>query len=331
MPVRNGGAYLQGAVDSILAQTHENLELVIIDDHSTDQAIDNLRTDQRVKIYSSRDPGIVPALNLGIENAQHPYIARMDGDDIADPQRLEIQLAFLIEFPQIQIAGAKVELFRDDQAIGGGYAHYQEWINQQCTSDEIERNFFVESCIPHPTALMHRDVLDKLSGYIDTPWPEDYDLWCRAHLAGYKFGKPKTRPLLKWRDHNYRESRSNQRYSKQQFLRCKAKYLSQWLKQRGERECVIWGAGPTGLKLHDYLQNNGLTVKGFVDINPKLIGRRKRQKPIHIINPIPTQSDSDALTPFTIIAVSARGARHEIRNACVNTGLRELRNFIFAA
>jgi len=185
MPVRNAGAYLQAAVDSILNQTHRYLELLLIDDHSTDQAIDNLVGDKRLQVLTTPDRGIVSALNLGLSKSTLPYIARMDADDIAHPKRLEIQLAFLLSNPTIDIVGAKVELFKDNRPIADGYAHYEKWINQQCTPQQIQRNFFIESCIPHPTALMHRNVLTHLNGYQDTPWPEDYDLWCRAYLEGF--------------------------------------------------------------------------------------------------------------------------------------------------
>jgi len=331
MPVQNGGTTLQHAVDSILEQTHQNLELILVDDHSSDQALTNLVSDDRVKLYSSSQRGIVPALNLGLSKAQNAYIARMDADDLAAPQRLEIQFKYQQDNPEIDIVGAKVNIFKDSETLGGGYQHYQEWINQQCTHDDIARSFFIESCIPHPTAFMHRSVLDTLAGYQDTPWPEDYDLWCRAYLAGFKFGKPTNESLLKWRDHEARASRTQQRYAKEQFLRCKARYLSEWLSQQSKTECVIWGAGPTGLKLHDYLLEHGITINGFVDINPKLNGGRKRDKPVHVLSLEPSKAELHALKPFAVIAVGSRGARDMIRRACGLANLLELEDFVFAA
>ena len=331
MPVHNGGSYLQLAVDSILDQTHKKLELLIVDDNSNDHAIQKLKTDERVEVFSSPQKGIVAALNFGFSKARYPYFARMDADDISVPHRLETQLNFMLEHPEIEISGAKVKLFKDQEKIGGGYKHYEQWINHQCTAQQINKNFFIESCIPHPTLLMRRSVFEKLGGYHDPAWPEDYDLWCRAHLAGYQFGKPEGGPLLYWRDYSSRTSRVAKRYSKQSFLQCKARYLSEWMHLQNRTRCLIWGAGPTGLKLHDYLTDSGIHVSGFIDVNPKLQGRAKRDKPIEIIEPNPKAATLRRLSDFIVVAVSARGARDEIRNALINAGLVELEHFVLAA
>jgi len=327
MPVHNAGHYLQSAVTSILEQTHQNLELILVNDFSTDDAISTLGSDKRLRVFESPKRGIVHALNHGIAQASFPYIARMDGDDIAHPRRLELQLQFLLDSP-VDIAGTKVELFKDNGAVAKGYALYQQWINQQCTSEQIARSFFIESCIPHPSAMMHRDVLSKLGGYHNTPWPEDYDLWCRAHLQGFQFGKPETPALLQWRDHESRASRVDKRYAKQQFLQCKARYLGQWLQQRGFHHCVIWGAGPTGLKLHDYLEENAIQVNHFVDVNPKLKGVQKRGKRVDVLGLNPSAEELTSLAPIGIIAVNARGAREKIRHALNNANLIELNDYV---
>jgi len=345
MPVHNAGQYLQTAVNSVLNQHGVDIELVLIDDHSTDSAISDLEPDARIKHISSASlgvgKGIVPALNAGIAAAKFEIIARMDGDDIAHPARLSTQLNFLNQNTDIDISGTTVEMFRDDGDIGDGYRLYQDWINALCSADAIAHNFFVESCIPHPTAMMHRDVLDELGGYHDSVWPEDYDLWCRAHLAGKRFGKPETPALVKWRDHTTRTSRSEQRYSKQRFLQCKAHYLAAQLKQKQQisqatttntcPECVIWGTGPTGLKLHDYLEINGIRVTSFVDINQKMRGRSKRNKPVRIVSNEPTAEELRAIKTILVVAVSARGARELIHHTLVSKGLIELEDFILAA
>ena len=331
MPVYNAGRYLQAAVDSILHQTHPLLELIIVNDGSTDYAIERLEVDDRVRCVDSPGNGIVPALNQGIAVSQYPYIARMDGDDIAAPSRLATQLTYLQQNPEIAIAGAKVHLFTDTGELGGGYAYYESWINQQCTPSAIQRNMFVESCIPHPTAMFHRDVIDTLGGYHDTPWPEDYDLWCRAHLHGYQFGKPDAENLLHWRDYPERTSRAQSRYDKSQFLACKAHYLSQVLQQLGQQECVIWGTGPTGLKLHDLLTQAGIRVRHFIDVNPKLLDREKRNKPIWVVDAPLKEHDIRSLRPFVVVAVAARGAREKIHQALADAGQIELEDYLFAA
>lgn len=331
MPVHNCGAYLRTAVDSMLQQQDVLLELIIIDDHSTDQAIQNLPQDPRIRIIKSPQAGIVSALNTGLEHANYPFIARMDGDDIALPGRLYTQLKYLLDNSDIDICGTQVEIFKDHGKIDDGYGHYQKWINQLNTHQEIVANFFVESPIPHPTAMLRTALLIELGAYQDTSWAEDYDLWCRAFTQNKRFGKPKVGPLLRWRDHSERSSRVHTRYSKNEFLKCKAKYLALHLGQRAINSCEIWGTGPTGLKLHDYLQKRGIQTNRFVDANPKLQGGLKRDKPVFVISETITQQQVDDIGDLIIVAVSTRGARDLIRNSLQSIQLLEMRDFILAA
>jgi len=132
-------------------------------------------------------------------------------------------------------------------------------------------------------------------------------------LAGYRFGKPTGKPLLHWRDHEHRASRQDLRYAKQGFLQCKAHYLAHYLRdQLGHQHCTIWGTGPTGLRLHDYLERNGISVDAFIDINPKLEGRRKRGKAVKVVHDLQQLSEPDKTHVICLIAVSARGARQKM-------------------
>jgi glycosyltransferase involved in cell wall biosynthesis len=335
MPVHNAGDYLNPAVTSILNQQGVLLELIIIDDHSTDTALSNLPLDSRIERLKSSKRGIVAALSLGLKYARYPFIARMDADDIADSKRLLTQIIHFQGNPELDICGTKVRIFSDQTSIADGYSLYQQWINNLCSAADIERDFFVESPIPHPSAMLRREYINSIGGYIDCEWPEDYDLWCRALLAGAVFGKPGLPDLLLWRDHGDRLSRSDERYSKQMFLRCKAHYLAQYLDNKGVKFCTILGTGPTGLKLHDYLELNGLPVAGFIDINEKLRDRQKRSKAVQILQRLPNDQQLNAhidqKQSIIIAAVSARGARERIRTYLTSSNLVEQRDYIFAA
>ena len=121
-----------------------------------------------------------------------------------------IDIGNRMQQPQIDISGTRVLMFSVGSEIGGGYLAYQNWINSLSQHSDIEREFFVESPIPHPSAMFRRALFDELGGYHESAWPEDYDLWCRALLAGKKFGKPEYAQndyLLRWRDHQGRLSR----------------------------------------------------------------------------------------------------------------------------
>lgn len=336
MPVHNGGDYLFAAVKSILEQQHVELELILIDDRSTDSAISNTlnqltnQQKQLIKIIPAKQAGLVSALNTGIKQAKNPFLARMDADDIAHPQRLASQLTYLEQHTDVDICAAKVDIFSEQHDLGKGYQLYQQWLNRLINHSDIEREIFIESPIPHPTVLMSQSIINELGLYQDNSWPEDYDLWLRALINGFKFGKPDSSPLLKWRDYPNRTSRRDSRYNKQQFLRCKAFYLRQHLSQQGINEIIIWGAGETGIKLHDLLEKY-FHISGFYDVNPKLKHQFKRRKPVCIIENESTEIVKPDNQQFILVAVGTRGARDRIRSFLINKQLIEGQHFIFAA
>jgi len=112
LPVRDGLPYLPAAVNSILDQTYENFELIVIDDGSVDETRDWLSArslqDERLHFLDNQGNGLVDALNYGISHAKGAYIARMDADDIAMPRRFERQVKFLETNPLIAVLGTQV-------------------------------------------------------------------------------------------------------------------------------------------------------------------------------------------------------------------------------
>ena len=322
MPVHNGGNYLDAAVNSILTQTHTNIELVLVDDHSTDDAIGQLDlNDVRIKLITNPGRGIVDALNAGIEDANMAFIARMDADDIALADRLARQVNYLLNNANVHICATQIELFSETGELGGGYQLYQQWINALMQADEIAINMFIESPIPHPSVLMRKQDIIDLGGYRDNDWPEDYDLWLRAHLQGYRFGKPEG-ILLRWRDHDARLSRNSASYNKKSFFKAKAYYLTRLF---ADRQFRIWGSGPTGALLHDEIVNNAGTIVDFIDVAPKRIGNTKRDKPI--VDAYQLEKTSDMI----LVAVSARGARDDIKDFLNHRGHIETIDYICAA
>ncbi len=323
MPVRDAGPFLQAAVDSILSQDHADLELLLVDDGSTDGAIGALGgLDPRVRVLPSRGRGVSAAFNTGFAASRGALVARMDADDIALPARLSTQCAYLDENPDVAIAGCRVELF-SEAGIAAGNRHYQDWLNRQCSPAQIRRAMFVESPIPNPGACFRRGVLTSLGGYAEPDWPEDYDLFLRADALGMRMGKPAP-VLLRWREHARRLTHTDPRYGRQAFQRAKAHYL---VHGRGLREgLLLWGAGPTGRDFHDLLTAEGATVSGFVEVHPRRIGGRKRGLPVW-----DTQRAATWTGGMVIVAVGARGARAEIRAFLDEAGRTEGSDYLFVA
>ena len=188
LPVRNGGEFLSQAVDSILSQTFENLELLLIDDHSTDSAISSLdKSDPRLKIFNSKGNGVVDAFNTGFEIGRGQYIARMDADDFSLPSRIQCQLDYLDKHPRVDISGCCVEIF-SEAGIQGGLERYQSWLNSVREPDQVHQQIFIESPLPNPGLMFRKAALQQLGGYRSNQWPEDYDLLLRADAAHMRMG-----------------------------------------------------------------------------------------------------------------------------------------------
>lgn len=324
LPVRDGGPLLARAVQSILGQTLGALELIVVDDGSRDRAVAALcRDDQRLRVVRSPGRGLVAALNHGLRLARAPLLARMDADDWSHPRRLQVQAEFLRGNPRIAVAGTQVRVIHADGTPGAGYLIYENWINGLTTPEAIAREIFVESPIPHPSAMIRTTVLREAGGYRVTDWAEDYDLWLRLHGAGHRFGKP-LGVLLEWRDYPARTSRTDPTYGIDRFIRAKAHFLA-----RGplrDRSSVIWGAGPTGATLCDALLAEGARVEGFFDIDRRKIGGRKRGRPVW-----PASALQRAADRMIVAAVGARGARADIRATLNRAGRREGDDYLCAA
>ncbi len=177
MPVYNASKFLREAVDSILAQTFTDFELVIINDGSEDDSDEIIKSysDPRIKyINNSQNQGIVKSLNQAVESSCGKYIARMDADDIAYSDRLKIQVGYLENNKNIKLLGARVRLI-DDNGIP-----FDHW-NYPTTIDGVKEAIKHSCCFSHPSVMLERTVFDEFNGY-DINYQvagEDYDLWIK--------------------------------------------------------------------------------------------------------------------------------------------------------
>ncbi len=182
IPCFNAEATVAEALQSITEQHFESLEIIIVNDGSSDsthQIIQTLATnDPRIRLISHKHEGIITALNVGIDASHAPYIARMDADDYAYPDRIAKQAAFLDNHPDVAVVGCLVEGFPHEE-IGVGFIIYLEWMNGLISHEEITREIFIESPLAHPSVMFRKAWFDKVGGYQDMGWAEDYDLWLR--------------------------------------------------------------------------------------------------------------------------------------------------------
>jgi hypothetical protein len=199
MSVFNGEAFLHEAVTSILGQTYEDFEFIIIDDGSTDgsaRMLDEFQTlDSRIRLFHQPNAGLVKALNRGCGVARGKYIARMDADDLAMEDRLKVQVETMEMNPEVCVLGSAVEFI---DAAGKKMTISRYHPTESC---EIQRALLDQNVIWHPTVLIRAAILAFVGGYRNIPDAEDYDLWLRVADHDHAQLKNLSVPLLKYRVH----------------------------------------------------------------------------------------------------------------------------------
>ncbi len=194
MPVRNAGAFLAEALVSILKQSYGNFRLLIVDDGSTDSTTEIIEsaTDSRIeKIRFAESKGVVHALNVGLDLADTEFIARMDADDVAAPDRFSQQLTLLTKNPEIGVCGSSIEMFS---------GHSRCVVTYPETHEEILGNLAMfKRSLCHPSVMMRRSVMNGVKYCDDYAHAEDLHLWHRliSKTQFYNIRKP----LLAYRRH----------------------------------------------------------------------------------------------------------------------------------
>ncbi|MHA2039282.1 MAG: glycosyltransferase, partial [Promethearchaeota archaeon] len=181
MPVYNNEKFLRESVDSILNQTFKDFEFIIINDGSTDRTkkILNAYKDFRIRVIDNdKNIGITRSLNKGLGLAKGEYIARMDGDDISLPERLERQVKFLENNPKVVLLGNWVEIIDGD----GNLRSITRYPTNHCFITWI---FLFKTCLAHPTVMYRKKEVLKINGYNSMlSYTQDYDLWVRLSKIG---------------------------------------------------------------------------------------------------------------------------------------------------
>lgn len=194
MPVYNSGVYLAEAVESILSQSFRDFEFLIIDDGSSDGSVENIKSfrDKRVKLlHNGEHLGVSATLNKGLAMAGSEYVARMDADDLSEPDRLMAQLELMEESPEVGVCGSWVRMFTD-----GGRGHI---IRYPLDAETIRAYVLFNNPLAHPAVMMRRPLLQRYELRYDPECGagQDYELWsrCLPHIAARNIG----RTLLSWR------------------------------------------------------------------------------------------------------------------------------------
>jgi glycosyltransferase involved in cell wall biosynthesis len=175
LPVRDGALFLREAVESVLAQTLRDFELVVVDDGSTDATASILATvqDKRLRVLRQEPLGLVPALGRAVAEARAPNLARMDADDLSLPSRLERQLEVLERDERLALVGCGVETIDVTGRVTGSWSLPAE-------DAALRRRLLLRNPFTHGAVLLRGAAIAAAGGYrADYGANEDYDLWRR--------------------------------------------------------------------------------------------------------------------------------------------------------
>ena len=176
MPVYNAEKYLKEAIESILNQTFQDFEFLIIDDCSTDRSRDIIReySDKRIKLLcNSSNIGVAATLNKGIKAAKGELIARMDADDISAKERIEKQVKYMEENQECILCGGNIQYINEKGKRGRKIKFPQEY-------ESIKFVLFFENAFAHPTVMFRKEQFIKNNYFYDqNQKAEDYGLWCK--------------------------------------------------------------------------------------------------------------------------------------------------------
>ncbi len=295
--------YLKDAINSILNQTFQDFELILIDNCSTDTSVaiaKSFNEHPKVTLVEERKRGVVHAANAGISVGRGQFFARMDADDIAFEKRLEIQVEKLQQDHITDVVSGLIEYLGSND--NKGFIHYINWLNTIISSKEIYLNQFVEFPIANPTMMFRRELFERYGLYNDGDFPEDYELFLRLQSNGVYMEKVEEK-VLQWRDSENRLTRTDAKYTQAAFFKIKSKYLAAWLSKNNpyHPRIYVWGAGRLSRRRSEHLIDHGIDIVKYIDL-------RGGKNVIHY-GDLPKDQSC-----FVVSYVANRGARVEIRN-----------------
>ena len=183
IPIHGDAPWVLKSLESVVNQVYPNVELVIVFDRvskETESSVNDFCRSLpiRIQIQKSAEPGIVAALNLGVDVSNGDLIARLDSDDVMLPERLSLQTEAFLKDPELVVVGSQVKFISSSDELIGQSVY-------PVTDDDLRFHFLYRNPIAHPSVVFKRDVFLKVGGYRQfSEGAEDYDLWIRMSQHG---------------------------------------------------------------------------------------------------------------------------------------------------
>ena len=331
MPAWNAAHTLDAALQSLLSQSAAlnaplpEFEIVVADDGSTDGTKDILdkwtqpcMAGNRLRCLHLPHAGIAPALNACLNASRGLFIARMDADDIAHPERIALQARHLSSNPSLDVSASCVA-FGGDKILAHGFAHFVDWQNSLITHDQIARARFRDTPVCHPSVMFRRKAVDRWGAYRDGSFPEDWEIWLRW-LDGGAVMEKLPQPLLVWNDRPARATRSDVRYAREACDRLRAVWLARYLERCNPFHPHVWvvGGGRVARQRLAPLWRMGPEPRAYIDVDPKKIGNRVGGIPVMGRTALPGPGRCLVLN-----ALTSHGAAEEAAVWLLETGYGE--------
>ena len=202
IPVHNGEKYIKESIDSCLAQTYSNIEILVVDDKSTDSTLEILKGyGEKITVLPvEKQNGLGNVINIGIRASKGKYIARMDADDIMYPDRIEKQVEYLENNPSCVAVGGQIDIINENSDITGHREYAQN-------DKDLKKNRFLFQPFAHPAVTLRRSTLEEIGLYPEDMWKvEDVKLFLILSTKGEFANLPDT--VLKYRMTFQTESQS---------------------------------------------------------------------------------------------------------------------------
>ena len=269
LPFYNAEATLDRSIRSIGMQDLADFECLLVNNNSNDDSLKIAgqwaERDPRFRICNETRQGVMFASNRGARESCGEYLARMDADDVASPDRLSLQAAFLDSRPEYGAVAGRVRHVGDPEQTEG-FRRFVEWSNSLCSYEDIFNRRFIEAPIVNPSAMWRRSTMDRHGMYLHGDFPEDYEMWLRWLDAGVKIAKLKE-TVLEWHDSDRRLTRTDPIYSDRSFYEIKSRYLAKWLTANNpyHPEVAVWGASRISRRRARILEQHGIRISTYID------------------------------------------------------------------
>lgn len=326
LPFYNAEKTLERAIQSMVRQEETDFELILVDNRSTDKSRSIAKRwtviDDRLLLADEPKKGVVFASNRAAAESKGRYVARMDADDEASPDKLLLQSEYLESHPDTDAVAGLVEHIPHDRKAAG-FSRFVSWSNSIQTSRDIYLNRFIELPVVNPTLMWRREVGERHGLYRSGSFPEDYEMVLRWLDAGVQIAKvPKV--VLRWYDSETRLTRTHPAYSENAFYEVKSRYLASWLQKHNpfHPEVSVWGASRISRRRARLLEPYGIRFANYVDTKKS----RQLGKSVIYYKDLPPPGNL-----FILSYIRQMDNRDRIREFLTNSGYSEGKDFLMVS